>query len=110
MFGVIFYVYKKEVQKMNDLIELKLITRKDAECLYKVRQFKEEDAGEVRNLIVRNFLEVNSKDYGISAMEKLAKVYDVERLNLVALLLFVQAVYVGIRVYAKGCKRARGYY
>ena len=35
MFGAIFYVYKKEVQKMNDLIELKLITRKDAECLHK---------------------------------------------------------------------------
>ena len=32
------------------------------------------------------------------------------RLNLVALLLLVQAVYVGIRVYVKGCKRARGYY
>lgn len=43
-----------------------------------VRRFKEEDAKEVRNLIVRNFLEVNSKDYGISAMEKLAKVYNVE--------------------------------
>lgn len=41
----------------------------------KVRRFKEEDAQEVRNLIVRNFLEVNSKDYGISAMEKLAKAY-----------------------------------
>ena len=34
----------------------------------KVRRFKEEDAQEVRNLIVRNFLEVNSKDYGISAI------------------------------------------
>ena len=45
----------------------------------KVRRFKEEDAQEVRNLIVRNFLEVNSKDYGISAMEKLAKAYDAER-------------------------------
>lgn len=44
-----------------------------------VRRFKEEDAKEVRNLIVRNFLEVNSKDYGISAMEKLAKVYNVEK-------------------------------
>ena len=32
------------------------------------------------------------------------------RLNLVALLLLVQAVYVGIRVYVKGCKKARGYY
>ena len=57
MFGAIFYVYKKEVQKMNDVIELKLTTREDAECLYKVRQFKEADTGEVRNLIVRNFME-----------------------------------------------------
>ena len=32
------------------------------------------------------------------------------KLNLVALLLLVQAVYVGIRSYVKGCKRARGYY
>ncbi len=32
------------------------------------------------------------------------------KLNLVALLLIVQAVYVGIRVYVKGCKRAREYY
>ena len=49
-----------------------------------VRRFKEEDAQEVRNLIVRNFLEVNSKDYGISAMEKLAKVYVVEKILNVA--------------------------
>ena len=32
------------------------------------------------------------------------------KLKLVALLLLVQAVYVGIRAYVKGCKRARGYY
>ena len=32
------------------------------------------------------------------------------RLNLVVLLLLVQVVYVGIRVYVKGCKRSRGYY
>ena len=37
MFGAIFYVYKREVQKMNDLIELKLIKREDAECLYKLQ-------------------------------------------------------------------------
>ena len=92
MFGAIFYVYKKEVQKMSDLIELKLITREDenmalvdyVKSCIKVRRFKEEDAKEVRNLIVRNFLEVNSKDYGISAMEKLAKDYDVEQVLNVA--------------------------
>lgn len=32
------------------------------------------------------------------------------KLNLVVLLLLVQAVYSGIRVYVNGCKRARGYY
>lgn len=32
------------------------------------------------------------------------------KLNLVALLLLVQTVYVVIRVYVKGCKRVRGYY
>ena len=30
--------------------------------------------------------------------------------NLVVALLLVQVVYVGIRVYVRGCKRARGYY
>lgn len=34
-----------------------------------IRRFEEEDADEVSKLIVRNFLEVNSKDYGIAAME-----------------------------------------
>lgn len=37
MFGANFYVYKKEVQKMNDLIELKLITREDTECMHKLQ-------------------------------------------------------------------------
>ena len=35
---------------------------------YLVRRFKKEDAQEVRN-----FLEVNSKDYGLAAMEKIVK-------------------------------------
>ena len=35
---------------------------------------------------------------------------DFVKLNLVVLLLLVQAVYVGIRVYVNGRKRARGYY
>ncbi|MDE7423314.1 MAG: hypothetical protein K2N51_06440 [Lachnospiraceae bacterium] len=35
---------------------------------------------------------------------------DVIRLNLMVILLLVQAVYVRIRVYVRGCKRARGYY
>lgn len=35
---------------------------------------------------------------------------DFVKLNLVAMLLLVHAVYVGIRVYVNDCKRARGYY
>lgn len=35
---------------------------------------------------------------------------DFVKLNLVVMLLLVQVVYVGIRVYVNGCKRARGYY
>ena len=50
----------------------------------KARRFKKEDVKEVRNLIVRNFLEINSRDYGLSAMETLAKVYDEEKVLNVA--------------------------
>lgn len=42
----------------------------------KIRRFKEEDAEIVSRLITRNFLEVNSRDYGLKAMEKLAQSHD----------------------------------
>jgi hypothetical protein len=32
------------------------------------------------------------------------------RLNLICIMLLVQALYVGIRSYVRGCKRARGYF
>ena len=35
---------------------------------------------------------------------------DFVELNLVVMLLLVQMVYIGIRVYVNGCKRTRGYY
>ena len=35
---------------------------------------------------------------------------DFVKMNLVVILLLVQAIYVGIRVYVNGCKRVRGYY
>ena len=54
-------------ENVNYLLE-KLLT-----CDIQVRRFKKEDAQEVRNLVVRNFLEVNSKDYGLAAMEKIVK-------------------------------------
>ena len=49
-----------------------------------VRRFEKEDADEVSKLIVRNFLEVNSKDYGITAMRELAKAYDSSKILNIA--------------------------
>ncbi len=49
-----------------------------------VRRFEKEDADEVSKLIVRNFVEVNSKDYGITAMKKLAKAYDSDKILNIA--------------------------
>ena len=48
------------------------------------RRFEKKDAEEVRNLIVRNFLEVNSKDYGMKAMQKLADDYNVDKILQIA--------------------------
>ena len=68
---------------MNDLIKNTTSVDYVKNCV-KARRFKKEDAKEVRNLIIRNFLEINSKDYGLSAMETLAKVYDEEKVLNVA--------------------------
>lgn len=43
-----------------------------------VSRYIESDAEEIVNLIVRNFREVNSKDYGAAAMEALAATHDVK--------------------------------
>ena len=48
------------------------------------RRFEEKDAVEVSRLICRNFLEVNSRDYGQEAMEKLAASYGPEKVKQVA--------------------------
>ena len=49
-----------------------------------VRAYQEKDAGEIVRLIVRNFKEVNVKDYGAEAMEKLAKHHDVNWFKSIA--------------------------
>ncbi len=49
-----------------------------------IRRFEEKDAEAVQTLIVRNFLEVNSKDYGIEIMQEIAKAYDVEKVKRIA--------------------------
>ena len=48
------------------------------------RRFEEKDAEEVSHLICRNFLEVNSRDYGLEAMEKLAVSYGPEKVKQIA--------------------------
>ena len=68
---------------MNDLIKNSKSVDYVKNCV-KTRRFKKEDVKEVRNLIVKNFLEINSRDYGLSAMETLAKVYDEEKVLNVA--------------------------
>ena len=50
----------------------------------KIRRFEEKDAEAVHNLIVRNFLEVNSKDYGIELMSELVSRHTVEKVKRVA--------------------------
>lgn len=49
-----------------------------------VRQFKSEDAEEVSRLLARNFIEVNSRDYGLEPMEKLAAHHNAEWVRQIA--------------------------
>lgn len=45
------------------------------------RRFREADTHPVHNLIIRNFLEVNVKDYGLAAMQQLAATYTEEKVR-----------------------------
>lgn len=45
-----------------------------------IRKFKESDAGEIENLVRRNFLEVNVRDYSKEEMEKLAEEYNSKKI------------------------------
>lgn len=49
-------------------------------CCVVSRSFRREDAEEIKNLVTRNFLEVNSKDYGLKAMQKLAGSYTADKI------------------------------
>ena len=48
------------------------------------RRFQQEDAENVSSLVKRNFIEVNSKDYGIKAMQKLADRYNAVKVASIA--------------------------
>lgn len=49
-----------------------------------IRRFKDDDAEAVSALVTRNFLEVNSKDYGKEAMEELSEVYNADKIREIA--------------------------
>ena len=50
----------------------------------RIRRFEDKDAENISNLIVRNFMEVNSRDYGITAMKELAQSHDAAWVKQVA--------------------------
>lgn len=45
-----------------------------------VRRFTEEDATKIIDIIVSNLLEINSKDYGIETMKRMASTYTKEKI------------------------------
>lgn len=49
-----------------------------------VRRFKNEDAQYISRIICRNFVEVNSKDYGLPEMQKLAAEYTADKVVEIA--------------------------
>lgn len=49
-----------------------------------IRKFKDSDAEEIANLIVRNFKEVNIKDYGKEAIDELVRTHDAAWVRVVA--------------------------
>lgn len=67
MFGVFF--------AMNGRKEIYLKLSNGSEVT--ARRYQEQDAKAIVNLIRRNFLEVNVKDYGEKAMKALAEHHDV---------------------------------
>ncbi|MPM08310.1 hypothetical protein SDC9_54622 [bioreactor metagenome] len=49
-----------------------------------IRRFRDADAEEVSNLVCRNFREVNIRDYPADEMERLAEIYNAERIRNLA--------------------------
>lgn len=49
-----------------------------------VRRYKKEDAKTVSRIIQRNLVEINSKDYGLSEMEKVAAEYTADKVAQIA--------------------------
>lgn len=69
--------WQKEINEVMDVVGYEKV-------LVKTRRFSEVDAEEVANLIIRNFKEVNSKDYSQEAIHELVKTHDSEWVKGVA--------------------------
>lgn len=63
--------WKKEINELMDVVGYEKV-------LVMTRGFCEADAEEVAGLIIRNFKEVNSKDYSQNAIQELVKTHDAE--------------------------------
>lgn len=50
----------------------------------KIRRFEENDAAKVSELVCRNFIEINSKDYPLSDMIKLSRIYNPDKIKSIA--------------------------
>ena len=68
------FVRNSFVNKVNDKMTL---IGYEKSCVT-VRKFKNSDADEVANLVIRNFKEVNIKDYGQEAIDELVKTHDAQ--------------------------------
>ncbi len=51
---------------------------------YKIRKFEEKDAEVVSEIIRRNFMEINIKDYSYEEMQKLSEVYNANKVTEIA--------------------------
>ncbi|WP_230397468.1 GNAT family N-acetyltransferase [Novisyntrophococcus fermenticellae] len=69
--------WKKEINELMDVVGYEKV-------LVMTRGFCEADAEEVAGLIIRNFKEVNSKDYSPNAIQEIVKTHDAEWVKGVA--------------------------
>ena len=67
-----------------------------------VRRFEDTDAEEVHNLIIRNFKEVNIKDYGEKAINELLKTHDVAWVRQVASFAHMYVFLLGEKIVGVG--------
>lgn len=67
-----------------------------------VRRFEDTDAEEVHSLIIRNFKEVNIKDYGEMAIEELVKTHDVAWVRQVASFAHMYVFLLGEKIVGVG--------